>query len=399
MILIKNGKILTMAGKTYDPGSLLIKDGKIYRVDKEIQAEQNELSEIIDATGCWVMPGLIESHCHIGITEEKKGLEGDDCNEMKDPMTPYIRGLDAINPMDSAFHNAISSGITSMMIGPGSSNVVGGQFAFIKADGRCIDEMVVLAPAAMKVAFGENPKSNYTELGMIPTTRMTIAGMLREEIFNAKEYLKKKEKAEKNGDQFEADFKVESWLPVLSKEIPLKAHAHRADDILTAIRIAKEFDLELTLDHCTEGHLIAEEIKASGFPAIIGPTLASRSKIEVQNMDFKTAGILHQHGIKVSICTDHPVSRIQYLPICAGYAAKEGLGIEEALKAITINPAEICRVSHRVGSLEVGKDADIAIFNGNPMEVFTKALFTIINGEVIYRSGEQSISNEKRKSS
>lgn len=388
-----------MAGETYDPGSLLIKDGKIYKIDQEIQAEQNEVSEIIDATHCWVMPGLIESHCHIGITEEKKGLEGDDCNEIKNPMTPYIRGLDAINPMDSAFHNAISSGITSMMTGPGSSNVVGGQFAFIKADGRCIDDMVVLAPAAMKVGFGENPKSNYTELGMIPTTRMTMAGMLREELFYAKEYQKSKEKAEKDGDAFELEFKKECWLPVLRKEIPIKAHVHRADDILTAIRIAKEFDLDLTLDHCTEGHLIAEEIKASGFPAIIGPTLASRNKIEVQNMDFKTAGILHKHGVKVSICTDHPVSRIQYLPICAGYAAKEGLGIEEGLKAITINPAEICRVSHRVGSLEVGKDADIAIFNGNPMEVFTKALFTIINGEVIYRAEEQSISNEKRKSS
>ena len=399
MILIKNGRILTMAGNTYDPGSLLIKDGKIYKVGKEIDADQNELTETIDATDCWVMPGLIEAHCHIGITEEKKGFEGDDCNEMKDPMTPYIRSLDAINPMDSAFHNAISSGITSMMIGPGSSNVVGGQFAFIKADGRCIDDMIVLEPAAMKVAFGENPKGNYNELGMIPTTRMTMAGMLRKNYSMQRNIRKTRKKQRKTEDAFEVDFKVESWLPVLRKEIPLKAHVHRADDILTAIRIAREFDLDLTLDHCTEGHLIANEIKASGFPAIIGPTLASRNKIEVQNMDFKTAGVLHKHGVKVAICTDHPVSRIQYLPICAGFAAKEGLGIEEGLKAITINPAEICRVSQHVGSLEVGKDADIAIFDGNPMEVFTKTQFTIINGEVIYRAEENSISNEKRKSS
>lgn len=399
MILIKNGRIFTMAGKTYEPGSLLIKDGKIYQIEREIEVDRNELSEIIDASNCWVMPGLIESHCHIGITEEKKGFEGDDCNEMKTPITPYIRGLDAINPMDSAFHNAISAGITSMMVGPGSSNVVGGQFTFIKADGRCIDNMVLLEPAAMKTAFGENPKANYNDLGMIPTTRMTMAAMLREELFDAKAYLRDKEKAEKNGDEFEPDFKKECWVPVLRKQIPLKAHVHRADDILTAIRIAKEFDLEMTLDHCTEGHLIAEEIKASGFPAVIGPTFASRSKIEVQNMDFKTAGILHKHGVKVSICTDHPVTRIQYLPICAGFAAKEGLGIEEGLRAVTINAAEICRVSGRVGSLEVGKDADIAIFDGNPMEVFTRALFTIINGEVIYRADEQSISNEKRKNS
>ena len=399
MILIKNGKILTMAGKTYNSGSLLIKNNKIFKIDERIQIEPEELSETIDATGCWVMPGLIEAHCHIGITEEKKGFEGDDCNEMKDPLTPYIRGLDAINPMDSAFHNAISSGITSMMIGPGSANVVGGQFVFIKADGRCIDDMVVLEPAAMKVGFGENPKRNYNELKMLPTTRMTVAALLREELFKAKEYQKNKEKAEKNGEEYDMDFKKDCWLPVLRKEIPLKAHVHRADDILTAIRIAKEFDLQMTLDHCTEGHLIAEEIKASGFPAIIGPTLASRNKIEIQNMDFKTAGILHKHGVKVAICTDHPVSRIQYLPICAGFAAKEGLGIEEGLKAITINPAEICNVADRVGSLEVGKDADIAIFDGNPMEVFTKARYTIINGEVIYRADENSITNERRENS
>ncbi|HVI39891.1 MAG TPA: hypothetical protein VM577_04455, partial [Anaerovoracaceae bacterium] len=268
MILIKNGKILTMAGTTYEPGSLLIKDKKIFKIDKEIEADPNNITEIIDATDCWVMPGLIEAHCHIGITEEKKGFEGDDCNEKKNPMTPYIRGLDAINPMDSAFHNAISSGITSMMTGPGSSNVIGGQFAFIKADGRCIDDMVVLEPAAMKVGFGENPKGNYNELGIIPTTRMTMAAMLREELYKAKDYQKSKEKAERNGDEFELEFKKECWLPVLRKEIPLKAHVHRADDILTAIRIAKEFDLDMTLDHCTEGHLIAKEIKASGFPAI-----------------------------------------------------------------------------------------------------------------------------------
>ena len=397
MILIKNGKILTMAGNTYDPGCLLIQDGKIAGIESEIDIGQNDMPEVIDAAGCWVMPGLIDAHCHIGITEEKKGFEGDDCNEMKDPMTPHIRGLDAINPMDSAFHNAISAGITSMMIGPGSANVVGGQFAFIKADGRSVDDMAVLQPAAMKAGFGENPKSNYSELGVVPTTRMTMAAMLREELFNAKIYRTNKEKAEKNGEGFDADFRMECWLPVLRKEIPIKAHVHRADDILTAIRIAREFDLNMTLDHCTEGHLIAKEIRASGFPAIIGPTLASRNKIEIQNMDFKTPGILHKNGVKVAICTDHPVSRIQYLPLCAGLAAKEGLGIEEGLRAITINPAEICNVADRVGSLEVGKDADIAIFNGNPMDIFTVALFTIINGEVIYRAEEHSAGNDKRK--
>jgi imidazolonepropionase-like amidohydrolase len=389
MLLIKNGKILTMTGKNYDSGSILIKDKKIVKVDDEIYEKDYPISQVIDATGCWVLPGLIDAHCHIGITEEKKGFEGDDCNEMKDPITPYIRGLDAVNPMDSAFHNAISSGITSVMVGPGSSNVIGGQFAFIKTHGRSIDKMAILEPAAMKIAFGENPKSNYNDLNEAPTTRMTIAALLREELFLARGYQQEKLQSEKQHTPFKIDFRKECWLPVLERKIPLKAHAHRADDILTAIRIAKEFNLLLTLDHCTEGHLVIEEIKESGFPANIGPTLASRNKIEVQYMDFKTAGILHKAGIKVAIISDHPVTRIQYLPICAGFAAKEGLGIPEGLKAITINAAEICNVSHRVGSIQVGKDADIAIFNGNPMETFTTTLYTIIDGEIVYDSSKR----------
>lgn len=384
MILIKNGKILTMSGKSFESGCVLIKDNKIFKVAEKINEEDYNITDVIDAEGLWVMPGLIEAHCHIGISEEKKGFEGDDCNEMKEPVTPYIRAIDAINPMDSAFHNAICSGITSVMVGPGSSNVVGGQFAFIKTTGREIDKMAILSPAAMKIAFGENPKTNYDGMDKMPSTRMSIAAMLREELFNAKEYEKKKNQSENGDSSFEPEFKKECWLPVLRNEIPLKAHVHRADDILTAIRIAKEYNLNMTLDHCTEGHLIADEVKESGFPAIIGPSLASRNKIEVQNMDFKTAGVLSKAGVKVAITTDHPVVRIQYLPICAGFAAKEGLGIEEGLKAITINAAEICNVSHRVGSIEEGKDADIAIFDGNPMEVFTNTIYTIIDGKVIY---------------
>lgn len=386
MILIKNGKVLTMAGFNYESGCILIKDKKIYKVDKEISVNETEISETIDAEGCWVMPGIIDAHSHIGITEEKKGFEGNDCNEVKDPITPYIRALDAINPMDSAFHNAIGSGITSVMVGPGSSNVVGGQFAFIKTNGRSIDQMVVLEPAAMKIAFGENPKTNYNDMNRMPSTRMSLAALLREELSKAQQYLKEKLNSEKNNEPFKSDFRIECWLPVLNKEIPMKAHAHRADDIITAIRIAKEFDVLMTIDHCTEGHLIVNEIIESGFPAIVGPSLASRNKIEVQNLDFKTSGILSKAGVKVAITTDHPVIRLQYLPICAGLAAKEGLGIEEGLKAITINAAEICNVSDRVGSIEVGKDADIAIFDGNPMETFTKTLYTIIDGEVVYDS-------------
>ncbi|MFL0168694.1 amidohydrolase [Candidatus Clostridium helianthi] len=388
MLLIKNAKILTMSGRNYDNGSILIEGKKIVKVGEDIDINNNDISEVIDAENCLVMPGIIEAHCHLGIKEVRKGFEGDDCNEITQPVTPYLRALDGINPMDSAFHNALSAGITGAMVGPGSSNVVGGQFIFIKTYGRSIDKMVVLEPAAMKIAFGENIKSNYNKSNMMPTTRMSIAALLREELFEAQQYNESKKNAEKSGNSFDVMFRKECWLPVLNKEIPLKAHVHRADDILTAIRIAKEFDLNLTLDHCTEGHLIAKEIKESGFSAIVGPSLTVRNKIETQNSDFKTAGILHKEGVKVAITTDHPVTRIQDLPICAGFAAREGLGIEEALKAITINAAEICNVSHRVGSIEVGKDADIAIFDGNPMEVFTKTMYTIIDGEVVYKSDD-----------
>lgn len=386
MLLIKNGKILTMSGVNYDKGSVLVDGSKIVKVGQNVNIKDSDVSDIIDATNCLVMPGIIEAHCHVGIKEERKGFEGDDCNEINDPITPYLRALDGINPMDSAFHNALSAGITGLMVGPGSSNVVGGQFAFIKPSGRVIDKMVVLEPAAMKVAFGENIKTNYNQKNMSPSTRMSIAAFLREQLFDAQEYNEKKKNAQKAGDNFENDFRKECWLPVINKQIPLKAHVHRADDILTAIRIAKEFDLKLTLDHCTEGHFIADEIKESGFPAIIGPTLSSRNKIETQYADFKTPGILHEAGVKVAITTDHPVTRIQDLPICAGFAAREGLGVEEGLKAITINAAEICNVSNGVGSIEVGKDADIAIFNGNPMEVFTKTMYTIIDGKVVYEA-------------
>ena len=342
--------------------------------------------KVIEVPHGLIMPGLIESHCHMGITEEKKGMEGDDCNETVDPVTPYLRAVDAINTMDAAFDDAVRAGITSAMIGPGSSNVVGGQFAFVKTMGRRIDDLIVKAPAAMKVAFGENPKVNYSGQNKSPATRMAIAGMLRRELSRAVSYARQKEEAARKGDAFEEDFSMECWLPVLRGEIPLKAHVHRVDDIFTAIRVAKEFGLRMTLDHCSEGHLIAEELAAEGFPAIVGPDLASRSKIEVQNMAFKTVGVLNHAGVLTAITTDHPVSLIASLPLCAGLAVKSGLAMEEGYRAITINAARICGVEKRVGSLEVGKDADIAVFSGNPMEVFTRTLYTIIDGRIVYEA-------------
>ena len=375
MLLIQGGTLYTMESARPFPGDLLIKDGKIAEISRNIIP--TESMEIFDAKEKLVFPGFIDPHSHIGIAEEKTTVQVDETNEGTNPITPCLRAIDAINPMDSAFHNALAVGITGVMAGPGSANAIGGQFSFIKTAGRCIDDMIVLAPSAIKIAFGENPMTNYGTNGNIPSTRMSIASLIREEFFLAQQYFK-------NSGSGQETFGMECYRDLFEGKIPLKAHVHRADDIFTAIRIAKEFNLGLTLDHCTEGHLIAEEIAASGFPAIVGPSLASRNKKEVSSSDFKTAGILQKAGVLVSLTTDHPVSRIQHLPICAALAAKEGLGENEALRAITINAAKICRVEDRVGSLEPGKDADIAIFSGNPMETFTKTLYTIIEGEIVY---------------
>lgn len=385
---ILGGIIKTMTGADITDGCIRIENGKITEIGRRDEVTLHPVANerIIEIENGIIMPGLIEAHCHMGITEEKKGMEGDDCNETVNPITPYLRGVDAINTMDAAFDDAVRAGITAAMIGPGSSNVVGGQFVLLKTKGRKVDDLVVKAPAAMKVAFGENPKVNYSGQGKSPSTRMAIAAMLRRELTRAVNYAKSKEEAEKAGEHFEPDFDLECWLPVLKGEIPLKAHVHRVDDIFTAIRIAKEFGLKMTLDHCSEGHLIAEELAKEAFPAIVGPDLASRSKIEVQNMAFKTVGILNEAGITTAITTDHPVSLIQSLPLCAGLAVKAGLKLEEAYKAITLYPAMICGVSDRMGSLEVGKDADIAIFTGNPMEVFTETLYTIIDGKIVYET-------------
>lgn len=375
MLLIQNGLLYTMETEQPLRADLLIRDGKILEIAEKI--DPTERMEILDAQDLKVFPGFIDAHSHIGIAEEKRTAQGDESNEGTNPITPCVRAIDAINPMDSAFHNALAVGITGVMVGPGSANAIGGQFAFIKTDGRRIDDMIVLAPAAIKLAFGENPMTNYGMNGNIPSTRMGIASLIREEFFLARQYFE-------NDGSGEKTFGMECYRELFEKKIPLKAHVHRTDDIFTAIRIAKEFGLDLTLDHCTEGHLIAEEIAESGFPAIVGPSLASRTKDEVSLSDFKTPGILQKAGVRVALTTDHPVSRIQYLPLCAALAAKEGMDKFAALCAITINAARICRVDHRLGSLKVGKDADLVIYDGDPFEIASSVRATIINGKIVW---------------
>ncbi|MBR6525983.1 MAG: amidohydrolase [Clostridia bacterium] len=376
MMLIQNGLVFTMESERPEEMDIQIKNGKIAKMAPSIAPGRDE--EAFDARGLRVYPGFIDAHSHIGIAQEKETLQGDITNEGTNPITPCLRAIDAINPMDSAFHNALASGITGVMAGPGSANPIGGQFAFIKTDGRCMDDMIVKAPAAIKIAFGENPMTNYGMNGNMPSTRMSIASLIREELFKAQQYFA----GDNSGSQ--KDYTMECYRALFEGKIPLKAHVHRADDIFTAIRIAKEFGLGLTLDHCTEGHLIADEIAKSGYPAIVGPALASRSKDEVAQSDFKTPGILQRAGVTVALTTDHPVSRIQHLSLCAGLAAHEGWDEGHALRAITIDAARICRVDDRLGSLAPGKDADLVVWEGNPLEIKSSVKAAFINGRQVW---------------
>lgn len=385
MLAIVNGYIKTMDGPDIECGQIIIENGKIKEIGSSLTIPQG--AEIIDAQGLLVTPGLIEGHCHIGLWEEGIGFEGEDGNEAVEPITPHLRAIDGINPMDQGFRDALEGGVTCAVTGPGSANVIGGTFAAIKTYGKKIDDMIIKDPVAMKVAFGENPKRVYDDQHKSPVTRMAIAALLRETLFEAKKYMEDLEASKEDPDQKpDFDIKLHSMLPVLRKEIPLKAHAHRADDIFTALRIAKEFDIDITLDHCTEGHLIVDELKAEGKACLVGPTFGSRTKVELRNKSFETPKILTDAGIKTAIITDSNVIPIQHITMCAGMAVKAGLSEDEAWKAITINPAEITGIADRVGSLKVGKDADIAIFKGNPLlDVNFETVMTIIDGKIVYK--------------
>jgi imidazolonepropionase-like amidohydrolase len=377
MLLIKNGTILTMVGEPIERGQVLVNEGKIISVGKDISAPEN--CEIFDADGGFIMPGIIDAHCHIGMWEDGLGFEGDDGNEITDPTTPQLRAIDAINPLDRSFVEAYENGVTCVCTGPGSANVIGGQFATIKTKGKRIDNMIVQQTAAMKVAFGENPKRCYDAKKQAPSTRMATASILREALLKTKNYMENKEK----NSSF--DMKLESLVPVVKGELNVKAHAHRADDIFTAIRIAKEFGLKMTIEHCTEGHLIADELAKEGFSAIVGPSLGSRSKVELKEKTFETAAVLHNAGVKIALMTDHPVIPVHHLPMCAALAVRSGLDEEAALKAITIYPAEILGISDKVGSLQVGKDADIVVFDKHPFDIQAKTTCVLIDGEVVFK--------------
>ncbi len=386
MLLIKNAHLLPMTGEEIENGSILIEQGKIKEILRTGDGPEG-LSfsdlEVIDAGGRLVTPGCIDAHCHIGLDNEGMGWEGADFNEIVDPITPQMRAIDSINPQDEAFADAVQGGVTCACTGPGSANVVGGTFAVIKLYGKRVDKMILKEPAAMKCAFGENPKGCYGKTGSkAPMTRMGTAALLRELLFKAKRYYNDT----MTGKDPAFDMKLEAMIPVMAGEIPLKCHCHRADDILTAVRIAKEFGLRATLDHCTDGELIADELAEEGFPVFIGPSLGHKSKIELANKSFTTPGVLNRAGLTVSIITDAPVIPLRYLPMCAGLAVNAGLEWYEAWKAITINPARSLGIDERVGSLEAGKDADLVIWTADPlMTVGGEADVTVIDGRVVYK--------------
>jgi len=382
MLLIKNGKVWTMADVNYESGDILVEGSKIKAVGENLSAPEG--AQVIDAKGMWVLPGMVDPHSHIGMWEDGMGFEGSDGNEATDPVTPDLRAIDAINPEDYSFQEAWDHGVTTVVTGPGSANVIGGQFVAIKTYGRRVDDMIIKEPLAVKIAFGENPKRVYHGKQKAPSTRMATAAILRSTLVKAQEYKKKLEKGETDTDKMpERDLKMEALVKVLNREIPIKAHAHRADDILTALRIAKEFDIDITLEHCTEGHRITEYLLEENAKVIVGPLFGTRRKIELKNSTFKAPGILSKAGIKVAMMSDHPVIPVHHLPVCAALAVKEGMDEMEALKSITINAAEVTGIADRVGSLEPGKDADIVLYNGHPLDFRTRAVWVFINGEAV----------------
>ncbi|MDD2555266.1 MAG: amidohydrolase [Syntrophaceticus sp.] len=383
MIALINGNIMTMAGHVYNRGSIIVKDQKIDALSLDSSSPVE--AQVIDVSGKYVLPGFIDAHTHAGIYEEIYAIEGDDTNEASDPITPHLRAIDAVNMEDLAFNDALRSGVTTVMTGPGSANVIGGLSLVMKTCAKTADQAVIKNPVGLKVAFGENPKRVYGDQKKAPMTRMATAALLRETLTAAQNYAAKIKHGEKNPDKLpDRDLKMEAMLPVIGGEIPLLIHAHRADDIITGLRIADEFNLKVSIQHGTEAYKIPEELVSRDIPAVVGPSLCSRAKVELKDLSLKTPGILSQAGIKVAIITDHPVVPVQYLSLMASLAVKEGMDEQEALKAITINPAEILGVADRVGSLEAGKDADIIVLSGHPLDWRTKVELVLVNGKIVY---------------
>ena len=384
-MLILNGVVHPMDGPVIPRGFVAFEGEKLTAVGPMEALPAGAEGPVLDAEGGHILPGFIDAHCHLGLFGDALGFEADDGNESTDPCTPQLRAVDGVNPLDRGFREAREGGVTTVLTGPGSANPVSGQFAAIKTAGRWVDEMVVKAPAAMKMALGENPKCVYNERHETPVTRMATAAIIRENLSKALEYGEKLDRAEEDEDEERPDFdpKLEALLPVVRGELSVHIHAHRADDIATGVRIAKEFHLKCVIVHGTEGHLLPELLAAEGIPVITGPSLGDRSKPELRNMTIENPAKLAGAGVDIAICTDHPETPVQYLPICAALAVKGGLSREQALAAITIGAARIAGIADRVGSLTAGKDADIVITHGDPLDMLCQVRKVWIDGRLV----------------
>ena len=384
-MLITNVTVHTMEGVTIPNGYVAVSGDKIAKVGPMEECPSHWEGETLDGEQGHVLPGFVDAHSHLGMFGDAQGFEADDGNEATDPCTPHLRAIDAVNPLDRCFEEARQAGVTTVLTGPGSANPISGQFAAIKTTGKWVDAMVVQAPAAMKLALGENPKCVYNERHETPVTRMATAAIIRENLAKALEYGEKLERAAEDEEEDKPDYdaKLEALLPVVRGELPVHIHAHRADDIATAIRISKEFGLKCVIVHGTEAHLIPELLVQEGVPVITGPCLGDRSKPELANMTIESPAVLALHGVKTAICTDHPEVPVQHLALCAAMAVKGGMNPEAALAAITINPAQIAGIDNRVGSLTPGKDADIVITSGHPINLFSRVQTVLIGGRRI----------------
>ena len=381
--LLRGGKVLTMAGPTFDPGFLLLEGGKIAALGDLAAAPETD-AEVVDLAGRWILPGLIDAHTHIGIGEQGFGREGMDVNETTDPVTPQMRAIDGANPDDEAFRDALAAGITLVNIMPGSANVVGGLAFAAKTHGGRIDAMVLRQPTGMKAAMGENPKRTHGDAKRMPATRLGVAALFRDLCVRTQNYIAKQD-APEPGKPLERDLRLEQMALVLRRQIPMRIHAHRADDILTALRLRDEFGFDMVLDHATEAFKLPDELIRRNIPAVVGPVLTSRYKVELRERSLKTPGALVRAGVKVALTTDHWVVPIQHLLVGLILSVREGLPREDALKLVTINPAEILGVADRVGSLAVGKDADLAVFTGDPLDLMQRVERVYIDGEPVYQ--------------
>ena len=392
-VAIVGGRVVPIVGAEIDGGTVLIRGGKISAVGRSVAVPDGV--RVVDAAGSWVLPGFIEAHGHVGVSEEAEGWAGQDTNEMTEPVTAHVRAIDAINPADLGFRDAISGGVLAVNVSPGSGNPIGGQTVALKCWGRTVDEMALRQPSGMKAALGENPKRVYGEQKKTPSTRLGTAAVIRGALVDAANYLRRidAEQAKPEADRkpVDRDLKLEALGKVLRREIPWRQHCHRADDIATAIRIADEFGYDLVIDHGTEAHLLADIIAARGIPVIIGPLFTSRSKVELRNRSLANPGLLARAGVTIAITTDHPVVPINFLVHQASLAVKDGLDRETALAALTINPARIAGIDDRLGSIEPGKDADLVLWSGDPLDVLSRAERVYMDGAEIYRyeAGEQ----------